>query len=195
MHSGEMRQGATPTVLGERVTLREYSDDDAPLVLSVVHEPLIPLITTVPATDCTSDVMSYIERQRSRAAAGEGYQFVVVDNASGIAVGQIGLTFRDQRHERASVGYWIAPQYRGRRYAKEALQTITDWALHSLAVERLELYVEPWNEASWRTAESAGFVREGLLRRWERVGSERRDMYMYSLVRRRSETGRGNTMR
>lgn len=47
---------------------------------------------------------------------------------------------------------------------------------------RLELYVEPWNEASWRTAEKAGFRREGLLRQYQEVGGERRDMFMYSLL-------------
>ncbi|MFK4850676.1 GNAT family N-acetyltransferase [Microbacterium sp. ZW T6_19] len=178
-----MRELATPTLLGEQVTLREYRDDDRQLVLSVVHDPLIPLMTTVPQTACTTEVQAYIERQRRRASNGDGFQFVVVENALGRAVGQVGITFREQNHERASVGYWIAPQFRGHRYAAGALRTLADWALHSLTVERLELYVEPWNEASCRTAESAGFEREGLLRRWERVGSERRDMYMYSLVR------------
>ncbi len=46
----------------------------------------------------------------------------------------------------------------------------------------LELYVEPWNEGSWRAAESAGFTREGLLTHWQKVGDERRDMYMYVLL-------------
>lgn len=46
----------------------------------------------------------------------------------------------------------------------------------------MELYVEPWNEGSWRAAERIGYAREGLLRSWQRVGDERRDMYMYSLL-------------
>jgi RimJ/RimL family protein N-acetyltransferase len=49
-----------------------------------------------------------------------------------------------------------------------------------LRIARLELYVEPWNTASIRTAESAGFQREGLLRSWQEVGGIRKDMYMYS---------------
>ena len=46
---------------------------------------------------------------------------------------------------------------------------------------RLELYVEPWNEGSWRAAEHVGYEREGLLRSWQEVGGQRRDMYMYSM--------------
>ncbi len=48
------------------------------------------------------------------------------------------------------------------------------------AIPRLELYVEPWNLASIRTAEMSGFKREGLLRSWQEVGDERKDMYMYA---------------
>ena len=50
-------------------------------------------------------------------------------------------------------------------------------------IDRLELYVEPWNVASIRTAERARFRREGMLRSWRCVGGQPKDMYMYSRVR------------
>ena len=50
-------------------------------------------------------------------------------------------------------------------------------------IVRAQLYVEPWNTASSRTAERAGYERERLLRSWRRVGEEWRDMYSYSKVR------------
>jgi ribosomal-protein-alanine N-acetyltransferase len=56
------------------------------------------------------------------------------------------------------------------------------WALGELRISRLQLYVEPWNVASQRTAERVGFQREGLLRSWQQVGEERRDMIMYSML-------------
>lgn len=178
-----MNRPATPTIAGETVTLREYRDDDVELVSSVVEDPLVPLITSVPVGGDLDDIRAYIERQRNRAVSGEGFQFVVVDSSSGGSVGQVGLTFREPSHERASVGYWIAPQHRRHGFAAAALSVIARWALEYGAIQRLELYVEPWNEGSWRAAESAGFTREGLLRRWEHVGTERKDMYMYSLLR------------
>lgn len=95
----------------------------------------------------------------------------------------MGLTHRDTDHERSSIGYWIGPAHRRLGLATEALKEISRWAFRVLPIERLELYVEPANEASWRAAESAGFIREGLLRRWSRVGEQRRDMFMYALVR------------
>ena len=69
---------------------------------------------------------------------------------------------------------------RSKGYARAALSALSDWALRHDEVHRLELYVEPWNEPSWRTAASCGYRREGLLRSWQQVGDTRRDMYMYS---------------
>ncbi|MDQ0612877.1 ribosomal-protein-alanine N-acetyltransferase [Microbacterium sp. W4I4] len=178
-----MGQRTTPTVVGERVTLRDFTERDVALVASVVDDPLIPLISTVPAQGDRSQIFAYIERQRGRAISGAGYQFTVVDKATDEPVGQVGLTFREPMLERASVGYWIAPDRRGAGFATAAIQVLVGWAFAHLPIQRLELYVEPWNEGSWRAAEAAGFQREGLLRQWEHVGSERKDMYMYALLR------------
>ncbi|MEV6331519.1 hypothetical protein [Streptomyces sp. NPDC051909] len=43
------------------------------------------------------------------------------------------------------------------------------------------LTLRPWRltDLPLRTAEQAGFRREGLLRGWRQVGAERRDMYVY----------------
>ena len=152
-------------------------------MLSVVNDPLIPQITSIPAAGDEDDAHAYVRRQQSRARSGEGFQFAIVENPTRAVVGQIGLTFRDSTRERASLGYWISPQHRRRGLAAVALDEVSRWAFRATSVQRLELYVEPWNEGSWRAAESVGFSREGLLRSWERVGAERRDMYMYSLVR------------
>jgi ribosomal-protein-alanine N-acetyltransferase len=76
----------------------------------------------------------------------------------------------------------VAGQFRGRGHVTAALTAISRRGLSLDGIHRIELYVEPWNEGSWRAAERAGYHREGLLRSWQEVGAERRDMYMYSLV-------------
>ncbi|HEY1104900.1 MAG TPA: GNAT family protein, partial [Agromyces sp.] len=122
---------------------------------------------------------AYIRRQWSRATDGVGYSFAIAE-ADGRAVGQIGLW--PGAHGRASVGYWVAKSARGRGCARLGMQTIAAWALDELRIPRLELHVEPWNAASWQSAERAGFTREGLLRSWQEIGGERRDMYVYSRI-------------
>lgn len=170
------------------VRLRAFRPDDAPLIASVAADPLIPLITSVPASGAREDVAAYLDRQHRRPMEGSGYSFAIADAVTDQAVGNIGLWTRDIGAGRASVGYWIAPQHRRRGYARAALNALTAWVGSIDEVERLELFVEPWNEGSWRAAEACGYQREGLLRGWQRVGTERRDMYVYSLIPLRDPT-------
>lgn len=171
------------------MVLRAFLDEDVPLVQQVAADPLIPLITTVPTTADAAAARAYVARQGARAATGEGYSFAVVDGSTGAAVGQIGLWLRDVRHGRAEVGYWIAGAHRRRGWARRALSALSAWGLGLPDVHRLECHVEPWNVGSCRAAEGAGYQREGLLRSWQAVGDERRDMYVYSLVRDDLERG------
>lgn len=159
------------------VVLRPFSAADTPAVREAALDPLIPLITTVPAVPDDTTLRAYLDRQQARAATGRGYSLAIADAATNEAVGQIGLWPHDDG--RASIGYWIAPSARRRGYASHALQALSQWGLGVLDVARLELYIEPDNEPSWRTAERAGYQREGLLRSWQTVGDDRRDMYMY----------------
>lgn len=170
-----------PDLRGERVRLRAFRSTDVPMLLEVAADPLIPVLTTVPSTPDPALAAEFIERQHGRARSGTGYSFAIADHDD-TAVGQIGFWLRDIDHGRVSIGYWIAAAARRRGYAADALRTVTAWGERLPEVHRLELYVEPWNVGSWRTAERAGFQREGLLRSWQQVGVERRDMYMYSRI-------------
>ncbi|MGO9159266.1 MAG: GNAT family N-acetyltransferase [Streptosporangiaceae bacterium] len=172
-----------PAIDHAPVVLREFGDGDIGVVRSAAADPLIPLITTVPAGGGPADALAYIERQRQRLPSGAGCSFAIASARTGEAVGQIGLWLRDLNAGRASTGYWIAPEHRRRGYATAALDAITRWGLTLPGIHRIELHVEPRNRGSWRAAERAGYQREGLLRSWQQVGTERRDMYVYSAIR------------
>ena len=175
-----MPQLVVPTLRGAGLRLRPFESRDASLIQEVSIDPLIPLITTVPMTDSIADARAFIERQHDRASTGTGYSFCIATADSDEAVGQIGLWPGDEQHGRASVGYWVAGRHRGHGIAVAALTIISEWGLALPGIARLELYVEPWNVGSWRSAERAGYEREGLLRQWQVVDGVRRDMYMYS---------------
>src|ERR1700761_1998572 len=160
--------------------LRPFTLADFGAVREASGDSYIPLITTVPAAFTEDEGHRFIERQLSRAAQGTGYSFAIADAGTDRGVGQVGLWLKDLGEGRASIGYWVVRSARGRRAAASALQALALWALDDLQVPRLELYVEPWNMASIKTAERAGFQREGLLRSWQEVGGTRKDMYMYA---------------
>lgn len=171
-----------PALSGREVRLRAFDRRDVPLVREASRDALIPLITTVPAVADDRQALDWIDRQHRRYTTGSGYSFCIARTSDDQGLGQIGLWPHRDGRGRASIGYWVAGSHRRGGVVTAALAVLTDWAVKYPGLDRLELCVEPWNEGSWRAAERVGFVREGLLRRWEYVGAERRDMVMYSLL-------------
>jgi [ribosomal protein S5]-alanine N-acetyltransferase len=169
-----------PTLAAGPFRLRPFSLVDLDLIREASADPYIPAITTVPAIFSEDEGRRFIERQWGRAEDGIGYSFAIADAATDRACGQAGLWLRDISRGRADVGYWVVRSARGRHAAALAAQALARWAHLELGIPRVELYVEPWNTASLRSAERAGFQREGLLRGWQEVGGERKDMFIYS---------------
>ena len=174
--------GDSPATAAARVTLRAFTAADVVLIQSASQDPLIPLITSVPSTAGQSEALAFIERQHHRLASGAGWSFAVADAETGVGVGQIGL-WPGQSSRRTgnpdTIGYWIGPGHRKQGYAGAALELLTDWGLGVRQMPRIDLYIEPWNEGSWRTAEGAGYLRDALLPSWQKVGTQWRDMYRY----------------
>ena len=167
--------------------LMSVTGDDLDLELAGWADPLIPLITTVPADFSEEAGLAFIQRQRDRLTSREGYAFVIANASDDHPLGAIGVWIRDIDRGRASVGYWLRSSARGRGAMTVALLAASEWAFETLGIARLELYIEEWNVASWRTAEKAGFIREGLLRNWERIGGEWKAMFVYSKIPRLAE--------
>jgi [ribosomal protein S5]-alanine N-acetyltransferase len=178
-----VREPLSPVTLaaGDFV-LRAFRLEDQALIQEAANDPLIPLITTVPSPCDAEQARAFIARQHARLTSGEGYSFAISKAEDSTAIGQIGLWLHNLNHGRASVGYWVIGRERKQGAAYQALHAVSRLGLTLAGIQRLELYVEPWNEGSWRTAERVGYQREGLLRSWQRVGQERRNMYMYSLL-------------
>ncbi|MFE4454093.1 GNAT family N-acetyltransferase [Streptomyces sp. NPDC056796] len=165
---------------GADFVLRPWEMSDLPLVREAAEDDYIPLITTIPSPYSDEAAEAYVRRQWDRAAAGAGYPFTIARTRDRRPVGFIELRLTDAAEGRAALRYWMTVPGRGQGVTGAALRTVTTWALHELGIPRVQALVEPWNTASVRTAESAGYRCEGLLRGWQEIGGRRRDMLMYA---------------
>ncbi len=172
-----------PTLHGPSIVLRPWRVSDLALVRHASADPFIPAITTVPRRYTDDAGRAFIERQHRRAVQGDGFSFVIAeDSEHGLGLGSIGMWLHEIDSGRASIGYWLLERFRGQGIAAHALEALTAFAFTGPAIPRLHLFVEPWNLASSRTAEKAGFVREATLRGWERIDGEQRDADCYALL-------------
>jgi [ribosomal protein S5]-alanine N-acetyltransferase len=173
---------STPPAHGP-VVLREFTEADLPMVLDLATDPYLPGIGTLPAHATEEEGLAWIERNRGRWAEGRGFSFAVAEAATDRAVGGLGVWLAELAAGRAELGYSVMPSARGHGYAAAGLIAGTAFAWTIPQLHRLQLHIEPWNTASIRTAERAGYQREGLLRSYQEIAGRRRDMLLYAAIR------------
>ncbi|MPQ99808.1 GNAT family N-acetyltransferase [Modestobacter sp. I12A-02628] len=146
-----------------RLVLRPPHPDDADAVWRACQDPDVQRwITALPVPYTRADAADFVG-VIAPAARARGTGMLAVVEADGELVGSAGIDrFADEQLGPA-IGYWTAPQARGRGYAAEAARALADWALE-LGAPRVHLVADVRNTASQAVARRAGFTQEGVLR-------------------------------
>jgi RimJ/RimL family protein N-acetyltransferase len=156
----------------EEILLRPFGEDDILAIVAACQDPEIPRWTGVPSPYTEDDARGFLLQVEETA-------FAITDHRTGELIGAIGVR---EVEANAQIGYWVKREARGRGVATRALGLVSRWAFDELGAGRVQLFTEPGNVASQRVAEKAGFVREGVLRRYLYIKGQRRDGVIFSLL-------------
>jgi RimJ/RimL family protein N-acetyltransferase len=166
------------------VCLREWREEDQDALVEMANDEAIQQWTRVPTPYTKRDAEEWFALTRTTRAAGHQVAFAVTSADDGTLLGSIDLRVNPADPAIAELGYMVGPEARGRGVATRAVQLITEWGFETLGLVRVEVLVDPRNEASTRVAEAAGYEREGLLRSYRpsRNGG-RLDLAMFARLR------------
>jgi RimJ/RimL family protein N-acetyltransferase len=152
----------------DRLVIRCWQPSDAPLLKEAVDTSLEHLRPWMPwAHDDPQPVenkMELLRGFRSRFDGGDDFVYGIFSRDESEAVGGTGLHPRvgDDAFE---IGYWIRSSAAGNGFATETAAALTRVAFDVAEVERVEIRVDPANEASCRVARKLGYDEEARLRR------------------------------
>lgn len=86
------------------------------------------------------------------------------EHGTGFHVGNIKLGPIDARHSNVSIGLIVAPEFRGRGYAWNAINSVSRYAFQVLRLNRVHAGMYDTNRASLAAFLRAGFTLEGTLK-------------------------------
>ncbi|CAL4926549.1 unnamed protein product [Urochloa decumbens] len=169
------------------ITLREFtpSDADAEAFMSWASDPLVARFQRRDAYDNADQARRYIA---DHVLPHPWYRAICLGpHGDAAVVGSISVkpaAAEDGRLPfRASVGYRVARAHWGRGVATRAVRLAAEHVFAAWPwLLRLEAVADVENPASQRVLEKAGFVREGVLRKYIVLKGRTRDMVMFSLV-------------
>lgn len=124
----------------------------------------------------------YLEYVATRYAAGEFYDWAVIERESGKMIGTCGFTRFDYQSNSAEAGYVLNPLYWGRGYAPEALRAVLEFGFTKLGLHRVESRYMEGNNSSRRVMEKVGMTYEGMNRQAMLVRGEYKNICVCSIL-------------
>jgi [ribosomal protein S5]-alanine N-acetyltransferase len=167
----------------DAVILRDYAERDIPEIL-IAHQddPRMHLLMGDDRPPTGAELGLAAEREAADRGIGERATLTILEPGSDTCRGQIRVYPVDWDQSRAEIGIWLAPQVRGRGLGSRALRLAGEWLLGPCGLARVELFTEPGNAPMLHAAQTAGFVREGILREYLRKRGKGVDVVIMSLI-------------
>jgi ribosomal-protein-serine acetyltransferase len=168
---------------GESIRLRPLCEDDATDMRAAAMESAAELETTMPWFSRGMTVESFRAFATWAGDAcdrGEHYEFSIL-SADGTYLGSAGLTV-DVKTRTANVQYWVRTSATRRAVASEAARLVSRWAIETLGLQRVEIFISDHNVASRMAARKSGAHFEGVLRNKIRWNERAYDAHIFSFV-------------
>jgi [ribosomal protein S5]-alanine N-acetyltransferase len=172
-----------PTLTTERLILRPFTLEDAPVVqrLAGVREVSDTTLNIPhPYRDGVAEAWILTHKQLFRV--GLLATFALVLAATDELVGAIGLRI-EALHSRAELGYWVGVTHWGKGYCTEAAREVLAYGFNALGLMRIHASHLTRNPASGRVMQKLGMRREGHLREHVRKNDVLEDLEIYAILR------------
>ena len=166
----------------QRVVLRLVEEADLPALLLVNGDEEVTRFLPYPTWASVVDGQAWLARCRVLAAQTKALQFVVIEKASGSAIGTCLLFRYEESSARMELGYVLGRAHWGQGLMQEALTALISQAFGAYGMRRLEAEVNPDNAASNKLLRKLGFQLEGLLRQRSAAKGVTYDVNIYGLL-------------
>ena len=174
-----------PTLTRGLVTLRKPEIKDTQAVFDGCQDPLIPRFTAISANYSMAHALDYVQRVDASLRTQRELP-LVIEYGNGDDrqfAGTISFHSISVKNSVGEIGYWMSESMRGKSIATTAVRMLTDYGFATIGFKRVEAMVDIENIASTKLLASAGYQREGLLRKKiSRDDGRQVDMYLFAAI-------------
>jgi RimJ/RimL family protein N-acetyltransferase len=182
--------GVTPPyrIETERLVIRCYDPEDAPLLKEAVDSSIDHLLPWMPwarnEPQTLDEKVQLLRMFRSQFDADDNYPYGVFAPDESRQLGGAGLHPRGGDGS-LEIGYFIRADAIGQGLATEVAAVLTRAGIEKSGLVRVDIQVEPENERSLRIPHKLGFTEEARLRRRlepKEEGGPRRDSLLFTML-------------
>jgi ribosomal-protein-alanine N-acetyltransferase len=161
-----------------KVELREMLLSDAKRFFEILSHPEFEYFPAKPATiKQEKELLRELKKLRKE---GLKYTFSVI--ACGKHIGAAGIVINKEFPYRCAIGYFIDRKFWNKGIATKAVKLLENFIAKNMDIVRIEIITAKKNVASQSVAIKSGYKKEGLLKKYLKVGDKFHDCYIYSKI-------------
>ena len=174
-----------PTLTRGLINLRKPELKDTQAIFDGCQDPLIPRFTAISANYSMAHALDYVQRVDASLRTQRELP-LIIEYGNGDDrkfAGTISFHSISVKNSVGEIGYWMSESMRGKSIATTAVLMLTDYGFATIGFKRVEAMVDVENIASTKLLTSAGYQREGLLRKKiSRDDGRQVDMYLFAAI-------------
>ena len=169
----------------ERVRLRAVEPEDIELLHAVENDTSLWDISNTNVPYSRYILREYLKNTQYDLFADKQLRLVIERKSDCVPLGIIDITDFMPIHSRGEVGIVIRKACRREGYGTDALRLLCDYAFGFLRLNQLYAQIAVGNTACIRLFASCGFVQCGVLREWQYIDGQYRDVLLFQYVDRK----------
>ncbi|MEG0326887.1 MAG: GNAT family protein [Erysipelothrix sp.] len=181
-----------PTLVGERVILRKFEDNDIDRMIEIIQIPEVGFLTGSAITSeelnrkrTPEDLERYRQWYKDIQTASDRLDLAIT--VDGEVLGEIVLNEWDPEMNAISFRILMDPSHASMGYGSEAMTLFLNYAFKKFNFNRIELEVYSFNPRARRAYEKVGFVYEGTKREAFQFDKVKYDIEFFSILRKDRE--------
>ncbi|MBC1349900.1 GNAT family N-acetyltransferase [Listeria welshimeri] len=164
----------------ERLFLSEMTLADTEVLFGYWSDDSVTRYMNIEPFQSMQPVEEMIRMLRQLEMEEKALRCVIVLQSTGEIIGTCGFNYIDHENHRAEIAYDLGTRFWRQGYATEAVRALIEWGKESFKLHRIEAKVDPRNVSSITLLEKLGFLEEGLLRDYEKIGTAYQDVKLFS---------------
>ena len=174
-----------PVLETARFRLRAVTGADAPAVFRIMRDPRVTQYFGRGPMLSPDEAVERIAAMREAFTARRGVRWAIAERASDALIGSCGFWRLIPEHDRAEIGYDLAPEWWGKGVMTEAAGAALRFGFDVLGLHTVEANIHPDNTGSRRVLEKLGFVQEGYFREsfWDPEAAAFTDTATFGLLK------------
>lgn len=172
-----------PVIETDRFILRQLTDDDLENVFAGLSHPEVTKYYGVRfgSLEATKEQMDWFKNLETEK---KGIWWAIGSKDYKIFYGACGFNNLDKQNRKAEVGFWLLPDYWGKRIMSEIMPLICDYGFKNLGLHRIEGFVDSENENCKKGLAKLEFNYEGTMVDCELKNERFVSIDIYALINR-----------